>query len=103
MVALGVPLTFWLIGAPARRMAVRLDAVTPAELYSRRFDSTAVGILLFVVFTAYTLPYMVTAVKGAAVTLSGVTGGQIPQWPAAFCRYCGRSWPLWQPPWRSAC
>lgn len=32
IVALGIPLTFWLIGDPARRAARRLGAITPAEL-----------------------------------------------------------------------
>lgn len=80
LVALGVPLTFWAIGSPARRMAARLGALTPAELYARRFGSTALGIALFAVFTAYTLPYMVTAVKGAAVTLHVVSDQAVPRW-----------------------
>lgn len=80
IIALGIPLTFWLIGSPARKMAIRLDALTPAELYRKRFDSRALGYLLFAVYAAYTIPYMVTAVLGAAVTLAGVTDGQIPAW-----------------------
>ena len=36
----------------------------PAELYARRFGNRSVGWLLFVFFTVYTLPYMVTAVVG---------------------------------------
>jgi SSS family solute:Na+ symporter len=80
IIALGIPLTFWAIGSPARRMAARIGALTPAELYSRRFASPAVGYLLFVFFTLYTLPYMVTAVKGATITLRGVSAGAIPDW-----------------------
>ena len=84
LVALGVPLTFYLLGVPARRMARRLGALTPAELYSLRFgrDTRAgrwVGYLLFAVFTLYTLPYMATAVDGAALTLELVTGGAVPR------------------------
>ena len=55
IVALGIPLTFWAIGAPARRLAREHGALTPAELYSRRFGSRAVGIVLFTFFTLYTL------------------------------------------------
>jgi len=81
IVALGIPLSFWAIGAPARRMAQRLGAMTPAELYARRFGSRAVGLLLFAVYTAYTLPYMVQGVKGAAVTLAEATDGAFaPAW-----------------------
>ncbi len=80
IIALGIPLTFWAIGAPARNMAIRLGALTPAELYRKRLDSRAVGLVLFGFYTLYTLPYMVTAIKGAAVTLEGVTAGRVPSW-----------------------
>ncbi len=80
IIALGVPLTFWAIGSPARRMAARLGALTPAELYARRFQSKGLGYLLFFCFTLYTLPYMATAVQGAAITLAGVSQGAIPMW-----------------------
>jgi SSS family solute:Na+ symporter len=61
-------------------MAQRLGAMTPAELYAKRFGSRAVGWLLFGLFTLYTLPYMVTGVKGAALTLESVTAGAVPAW-----------------------
>jgi len=83
IVALGIPLTFALIGAPARRMGARLGALTPAELYGERLGSRAVAVLMFAAYTVYTLPYMVTTVKGTAVTLSGVTGAAWPE--AATC------------------
>lgn len=79
VVALGIPLSFWAIGSPARRMARRLGALTPAELYARRFGSRSVGLVLFGAFTAYTIPYMVQAVKGAALTLAQATGGGVPE------------------------
>jgi SSS family solute:Na+ symporter len=74
ILALGIPLSSWAIGAPARRLAQELGALTPAELYARRLGSRSVGALLFAFFTLYTLPYMVTAVDGAAVTLEKSTG-----------------------------
>lgn len=73
VVALGIPLTFWAIGSPARRMAKRLGALTPAELYARRFGSRGVGIALFLFFTAYTVPYMVQSVIGAGITVAQAT------------------------------
>jgi SSS family solute:Na+ symporter len=80
IIALGIPLSFWAIGSPARRMALRLGAMTPAELYAKRFDARSVGFVLFAFFTLYTVPYMVTAVKGAALTLAAVSQGTIPEW-----------------------
>lgn len=69
VVALGIPLSFWAVGVPARRLARRLGALTPAELYARHLGSRPLGLLLFAVFTLYTLPYMATAVEGAARSL----------------------------------
>ncbi len=80
IVALCTPLSFVLIGVPARRMAIRLGACTPAELYSRRFASPLLGVLLFLAFTIYTVPYMVSAVVGASLTLESMSGGAIPPW-----------------------
>jgi len=84
IIALGIPLTFWAIGSPARRMARELGALTPAELYAKRFRSRGVGVLLFTVFTLYTVPYMVTAVQGAAQTLALVTEGAISETAGAI-------------------
>lgn len=77
IVGLGIPLTFFLIGEPARRAARRLGAVTPAELYAERLGSPAVGLALFAAFFVYTLPYMVTAVIGAGLTSEVLTGGEL--------------------------
>lgn len=73
IVALGIPLTFWLIGDPAWRASRRLGAITPAELYAERLGSPAVGLLLFVAFVVYTLPYLVTSVLGVGVAVSTLT------------------------------
>lgn len=77
VVGLGIPLTFFLIGEPARRAARRLGAITPAELYAERLGSPAVGLALFAAFFVYTLPYMVTAVIGAGLTAEVLTGGYL--------------------------
>lgn len=83
IIALAIPLTFWAIGVPARRAAQELGALTPAELYAKKLASPALGLLMFFFYLLYTVPYMVTAVKGAAVTLSGVSGGAVPLWLGA--------------------
>lgn len=73
IVALGIPLSFWAIGYPAWRAAKASGAVTPAELYARRLDSPALGIVLFVAFVVYTLPYLVSSVLGVGVAVSVLT------------------------------
>lgn len=77
IVALGIPLTFWAIGAPAWRWAKKLDAITPAELYAKRLGSPAVGFVLFFFFTLYTIPYMTQGVKSAALILAESSGGAL--------------------------
>ena len=77
IVGLGIPLTFWLIGHPARLAARRIGAITPVELYAERFASPALGHLLFLAFFAYTVPYMVTAVMGVGLTVAVLTGGAV--------------------------
>ncbi|KAA3611579.1 MAG: sodium:solute symporter family protein [Planctomycetota bacterium] len=79
IVALGLPLSFWAIGVPARKAAIKWNALTPSELYSKQLGSPAAGKWLFLFFSIYTLPYMVQAVKGAAVTLESVSDGAVSQ------------------------
>ncbi len=73
IVALGIPWTFYVIGWPAWKAARRVGAITPAELFAERFGSPAVGIVLFVAFVAYTLPYVVTSVLGVGLAVSTLT------------------------------
>ena len=84
IVALGIPLTFWVIGVPARALAKEYGALTPAELYAKRLGSPSVGFLLFFLFTIYTIPYMTQGVKSAALILSQSSEGQVPMWGAAL-------------------
>ena len=73
IVALGIPWTFYAIGWPAWKAAHRLGAITPAELFAERLASPAVGMVLFLAFTVYTLPYLVTSVLGVGLAVSTLT------------------------------
>jgi SSS family solute:Na+ symporter len=77
IVALGIPLTFYLIGYPAWMAAKRVGAVTPAELYAIRFNSPRLGLLMFLIFFVYTLPYMVTAVTGVGLAVDILSEGSV--------------------------
>jgi len=72
IIALGVPLLLWWMGQPARRLSLELGALSPAELYSRKLGSRAVGWVLFGSFTLFTLPYMVTGIAGCGLALESV-------------------------------
>ncbi len=73
IVALGIPWTFHAIGWPAWKAARRVGAITPAELFAERLGSPAVGVVLFIAFVVYTLPYLVTAVLGVGLAVSTLT------------------------------
>ena len=77
IVALGIPLSFYLIGYPAWRAAKQTGAITPAELYAVRLNSPSVGTVLFVAYVVYTLPYMVTAVLGVGLAVDTLTEGAV--------------------------
>ncbi len=84
IIALGIPLTFWAIGSPARRMAQRLKALTPVELYAKRFDSRTLGLVMFGFFALYTVPYMVQAASASGTMLDVASEGRISHaWGAA--------------------
>ena len=105
IIALGIPLTFYLIGYPAYIAARAIGAITPAELYRERFGSPAVGLVLFLAYFAYTLPYMVTSVLGVGIAVSVLTGGAMSL--ATGAASCVRlatsridvSWPAVKPHW----
>jgi solute:Na+ symporter, SSS family len=77
IVALGIPLSFYLIGFPAWRAAKQTGAITPAELYAVRLRSPALGTVLFVAYLAYTLPYVVTSVLGVGIAVDTLSRGMV--------------------------
>lgn len=77
IIVLGVPLSVFAIGLPSWRLARRLGAVTPAELYARRFNAPWLGRLMFAVYFVYTVPYMVTAVSGVGIAVDVLSREQV--------------------------
>jgi SSS family solute:Na+ symporter len=77
IVALGIPVSFYLIGYPAWKAARRTGAITPAELYAKQLSSPVVGWVLFGAFSIYTLPYVVTSVLGVGLAVSTLTADAV--------------------------
>src|SRR5690606_30325777 len=73
IIALGIPVSFYLIGYRAWVAARELKAITPAELYARRLGSDTLGLVLFGAYLVYTLPYVVTSVLGVGLAVSTFT------------------------------
>jgi SSS family solute:Na+ symporter len=84
IIALGIPLTFFLVGGPAKRMSARFGAISPVELIGKRLDSRPLALLLFAAFTAFTLPYMVTGVAGCGLALEKQFDGALSARQGAF-------------------
>jgi SSS family solute:Na+ symporter len=77
IIALGIPLSFWWLGVPARAMSARLAALSPAELVAKRLGSRRVGLALFAAFTLFTVPYMVTGLQGCGLALARQSEGAL--------------------------
>jgi SSS family solute:Na+ symporter len=58
----------------------RLNLLTQAQYIRARYDSDALGLLLFVVLVALVVPYLLIGVMGGGLTLNQISGGQIPSW-----------------------
>ncbi len=53
---------------------------TPSEFYGERFQSKAVSLIMFFIFTIYTMPYIVTGQIGAGAGFETFTNGLVPYW-----------------------
>lgn len=74
------PLVFFFVGTRLWAIGKRLGFLTQAQLFRARYESDTVGLLLFVVLVALTIPYLLIGVLGGGLTLTQITGGQIPSW-----------------------
>jgi len=78
--ALVVPVVFFFVGTRLWAQGKRLGFLTQAQYFRARFDSDALGLLLFVVLIALVIPYLLIGVLGGGLTLTQITGGEIPSW-----------------------
>lgn len=69
----------WLLGR-------KYGYITPSEILTDRVGSAA-GYVLFVIYTVFTIPYLMTGVIGSGVMFSSMTGGVIPYWLGCFIPY----------------
>jgi len=78
--ALVIPVVFYFIGTRIWALGKRRGYLTPVQFFRERWDSDALGLLLFVVQVALLIPYLLIGVMGGGTTLTQVTGGQVPDW-----------------------
>ncbi|MFC6767986.1 sodium:solute symporter family protein [Natrinema soli] len=54
--------------------------ITPAQLLNHRWKSRYLGVLVTVLFTFWTVPYLLVGVQGAGIVFEALTDGVIPYW-----------------------
>jgi SSS family solute:Na+ symporter len=75
-----IPVVFFFIGTRVWALGKRHGYLTPVQFFRERWDSDALGLLIFVVQIALLIPYLLIGVMGGSTTLTQVTGGQVPDW-----------------------
>ncbi len=78
--AIVIPAVFFFVGTRLWAAGKRHGFLTQAQYFRARFDSDGLGLLLFVVLVALTVPYLLIGVLGGGLTLTQITGGQVPSW-----------------------
>ena len=78
--ALVVPLVFLFVGTRLWELGKRRGYVTQVQYFRERWDSDALGLLIFVVLVTLVIPYLLIGVMGGGIALNQITGGGIPEW-----------------------
>ncbi|HSE40424.1 MAG TPA: sodium:solute symporter family protein [Acidobacteriota bacterium] len=78
--ALVVPSIFFFVGPRIWSFGKRYGYLTQIQFFRDRWDSSVLGLLLFIVLLALLIPYLLIGVMGGATTLHQITSGLIPEW-----------------------
>jgi len=78
--ALVLPAVFYFVGTRLWSLGKRYGYVTQAQFFRERWDSGAVGLLLFFALVALLVPYLLIGMMAGGITVNQVTAGQIPEW-----------------------
>ena len=78
--ALVIPAVFFFVGTRVWALGKRRGYLSPVQLFRERWGSDALGLLIFVVQIGLLVPYLLIGVMGGGITLTQVTGGQVPDW-----------------------
>ena len=78
--ALVIPSVFFFVGTRVWALGKRHGFLTQVQYFRARWDSGALGLVLFVVLIALLIPYLLIGVMAGGITLNQITGGQVPDW-----------------------
>jgi len=71
-------LVFFLVGIRLWAIGKRHNYVTQIQYFRGRFESTALGYLLFPILVALVVPYLLIGLLGAGATMAGISRGMFP-------------------------
>ena len=71
-------LVFFLIGIKLWAIGKRYNYVTQIQYFRARFESDAIGYLLFPILVALVVPYLLIGLLGANATIAGISRGMFP-------------------------
>jgi solute:Na+ symporter, SSS family len=74
------PVIFYFVGTRVWALGKRRGYLTPVQLFRERWGSDGLGLLLFVLQVGLLIPYLLIGVMGGGITLTQITGGQVPDW-----------------------
>jgi SSS family solute:Na+ symporter len=72
------PLMFGLVGVKLWKLGRKYNYTTQVSYFRDRFQSEALGSLLFPILVALVIPYLLIGVQGAGITVAAVTKGAFP-------------------------
>lgn len=57
--------------------------ITPAQIINHRWDADYLGVLAMIMFTIWTVPYLLVGVQGGGIVFEALTNGIVPYWAGA--------------------
>ena len=62
----------------------RFGHITPGQIVNHRWNADYLGLLVMVMFTVWTIPYILVGVQGGGIVFEALTDGLIPYWLGAL-------------------
>lgn len=81
--ALIIPVVFFFIGTRVWALGKRHGYYTQIQFFRDRWNSDALGLLLFFVSIVLLIPYLLIGVMGGGITLHNITDKAVPEWVGA--------------------
>jgi len=75
-----IPCVFYFIGTRLWALGKRHGYLSQIQYFRQRYDSDALGLVLFVVIAALMIPYILVGLMGSGLTLNQITDGKLPVW-----------------------